>query len=97
MSEMPFSLASSIVYFLLFYYPIGFQYASSRAGYFFAMFLVTEVFAVTLGQAVAALSPSMYIGEYARVEASMRVVTRCPFSDLLPPSSSFLIFLYQRH
>ena len=34
---------------------------SSRAGYFFLMILVTEIYAVTLGQAVAALSPSIVI------------------------------------
>ncbi|ETS61335.1 hypothetical protein PaG_04356 [Moesziomyces aphidis] len=59
--EVPFSIASAVVYFLLFYFPTGFQTGSDRAGYFFAMLLVTELFAVTLGQAVAAISPSVYI------------------------------------
>ena len=59
--EIPFGIASSVVYFLLFYYPAGFQGASDRAGYFFAMLMVTELFAVTLGQAIAAISPSIYI------------------------------------
>ncbi|GAC94574.1 drug exporter [Pseudozyma hubeiensis SY62] len=59
--EIPFGILSSVVYFLLFYYPTGFQFASDRAGYFFAMLMVTELFAVTLGQAIAAISPSIYI------------------------------------
>ncbi|SJX65131.1 probable SNQ2-ABC transporter involved in multidrug resistance [Sporisorium reilianum f. sp. reilianum] len=59
--EVPFGIVSVVVYFLLFYYPAGFQSGSDRAGYFFAMLLVTELFAVTLGQALAAISPSIYI------------------------------------
>lgn len=59
--EVPFGIVSTVVYFLLFYYPAGFQTGSDRAGYFFAMLLVTEMFAVTLGQAIAAISPSIYI------------------------------------
>jgi ATP-binding cassette subfamily G (WHITE) protein 2 (SNQ2) len=37
------------------------QYESSRAGYQFAMILITEIFSVLLGQAVAALSPSIFV------------------------------------
>ncbi|ODN86072.1 ATP-binding cassette transporter [Cryptococcus wingfieldii CBS 7118] len=61
LAEMPYSLICSVCFFLLIYYGVGFPYASSRAGYFFLMILVTEVYAVTLGQAVAALSPTILI------------------------------------
>lgn len=61
LSEMPYSLGCAVSFFLLLYYGVGFPYASSRAGYFFLMILVTEVYAVTLGQAVAALSPTILI------------------------------------
>ena len=37
------------------------QYESSRAGVLFVLVLITEVFSVTLGQAVAALSPSIFV------------------------------------
>ncbi|KAK0545285.1 ATP-binding cassette transporter snq2 [Tilletia horrida] len=60
-SEIPFSIACAVVFFLLFYFPAGFQYASDRAGYFFAFTLLVELFSVTLAQAIAALSPSIYI------------------------------------
>lgn len=43
------------------WYPSGFLTASDRAGYAFFMILVVEFYSVTLGQAVAALSPSMFI------------------------------------
>lgn len=56
-----YSLGCAVSFFLLLYYGVGFPYASSRAGYFFLMILVTEVYAVTLGQAVAALSPTILI------------------------------------
>jgi ATP-binding cassette subfamily G (WHITE) protein 2 (SNQ2) len=48
-------------FFVPIYYIPGFQPASSRAGYQFLMILITELFSVTLGQMVAALTPSSFI------------------------------------
>ncbi|GAA6062867.1 hypothetical protein JCM10212_000789 [Sporobolomyces blumeae] len=59
-AEMPYSVLCAIAFYLLFYFPIGFNTSSDRAGYAFAMILATELFAVTLGQAVAALAPTIY-------------------------------------
>ena len=41
--------------------PQGFQSGSDRAGYFYAFLLLSELFANTLGQAIAAWSPSIYL------------------------------------
>ncbi|ORY59909.1 pleiotropic drug resistance ABC transporter [Leucosporidium creatinivorum] len=60
-AESPYSLLCAVAFFLLLYYPMGFNKATDRAGYQFFVVLVTEFFAVTLGQGVAALSPSIYI------------------------------------
>ena len=60
-SEMPYSLGCAVAFFLLLYYGVGFPHASARAGYFFITIFFTEVYAVTLGQAIAALSPSIII------------------------------------
>ncbi|CAK9786637.1 ATP-binding cassette transporter [Cutaneotrichosporon oleaginosum] len=60
-AEMPYSVLCATAFFLLIYYPVGFPFASDRAGYFFFMVLITEVYSVTLGQALAALSPSIMI------------------------------------
>jgi len=60
-SELPFSVACAVVFFLLFYFPAHFQYSSNRAGYFFAFTLLVEIFSVTLAQAIAAMSPSIYM------------------------------------
>lgn len=67
LAEMPYSLGCAVAFFLILYYGVGFPFASSRAGYFFLMVLTTEIYAVTLGQAVAALSPSILVaGESKR-------------------------------
>ncbi|KAF2235879.1 putative ABC transporter [Viridothelium virens] len=61
LAEMPYSVLCAIGFFLPLYYLPGFQQMSSRAGYQFLMILITEVFSVTLGQMVSALTPSTYI------------------------------------
>ncbi|OCF43306.1 ATP-binding cassette transporter [Kwoniella heveanensis CBS 569] len=61
LAEMPYSVGCAVAFYLLLYYGVGFPSASSRAGYCFAMILITEIYSVTLGQAVAALSPTILI------------------------------------
>lgn len=60
-AEMPYSVGCATAFFLLLYFGVGFPSESTRAGYFFLMILLTEIYAVTLGQAVAALSPSILV------------------------------------
>ncbi|MBW0489555.1 hypothetical protein O181_029270, partial [Austropuccinia psidii MF-1] len=60
-AEMPYSFCCAVIFFLLWYYPTNFQRDSDRAGYAFLMIMVLEFFAVTLGQAIAALSPSVFV------------------------------------
>jgi ATP-binding cassette subfamily G (WHITE) protein 2 (SNQ2) len=60
-AEIPYSILCSLGFFFPLYYMPGFQSASSRAGYQFLMVLVTEFFSVTLGQMVAAITPSPFI------------------------------------
>ncbi|KAL8949506.1 MAG: hypothetical protein Q9222_004383, partial [Ikaeria aurantiellina] len=61
LAEMPYSLLCAIGFFLPIYYMPGFQTSSNRAGYQFFMILLMELFAVTLGQTIAALTPSTFI------------------------------------
>lgn len=61
LAELPYSVLCAVGFFLPLYYIPGFQAASSRAGYQFFMILITELFSVTLGQMVAALTPSSFI------------------------------------
>ncbi|KAE9377302.1 hypothetical protein N431DRAFT_436547 [Stipitochalara longipes BDJ] len=60
-AELPYSILCAVGFFLPLYYMPGFQNASSRAGYQFLMVLITELFSVTLGQMVAAITPSPFI------------------------------------
>ena len=60
-AEMPYSVLCAVSFFLPLYYIPGFQSASSRAGYQFLIILITEVFSVTLGQMLAAVTPSAFI------------------------------------
>ncbi|PBP21531.1 hypothetical protein BUE80_DR007425 [Diplocarpon rosae] len=60
-AEMPYSIICAVGFFLPIYYMPGFQTANSRAGYQFFMILITELFSVTLGQMLAAITPSPFI------------------------------------
>lgn len=60
-AEMPYSILCAVVFFLPLYYIPGMQTESSRAGYQFFVVLITEIFAVTMGQALSALTPSLFI------------------------------------
>ncbi|KAI9650107.1 ATP-binding cassette transporter snq2 [Ciborinia camelliae] len=61
LAEIPYSILCAVGFFLPLYYMPGFQYASNRAGYQFFMVLITELFSVTLGQLIAAITPSPFI------------------------------------
>ncbi|EAW12683.1 putative ABC transporter [Aspergillus clavatus NRRL 1] len=60
-AEIPYSVLCAVCFFLPLYYIPGFQSASSRAGYQFFMILITEIFSVTLGQMISALTPNSFI------------------------------------
>ncbi|KAH8599017.1 ABC-2 type transporter-domain-containing protein [Bisporella sp. PMI_857] len=60
-AEMPYSILCAVGFFLPLYYMPRFQMGSSRAGYQFLMILVTELFSVTLGQMIAAITPTPFI------------------------------------
>ncbi|KAI1504725.1 ABC-2 type transporter [Biscogniauxia marginata] len=60
-AEIPYSILSAVVFFLPLYYVPGFQMESTRAGYQFFMVLITEFFAITLGQVLASISPSAFV------------------------------------
>ncbi|KAF5670571.1 ABC transporter [Fusarium heterosporum] len=61
LAEMPYSILCAVVFFLPLYFMPGLQAEASRAGYQFLVVLVTEIFAVTLGQVLASITPSPFI------------------------------------
>ncbi|KAK4458061.1 putative ATP-binding transporter [Cladorrhinum samala] len=60
-AEIPYSILCAVMFFIPLYYLPGLQTESSRAGYQFFMILITEIFSVTMGQALSALTPSLFI------------------------------------
>ncbi|KAI9836324.1 MAG: hypothetical protein M1837_003412 [Sclerophora amabilis] len=61
LAELPYSILCAVGFFLPLYYIPGFQGAPDRAGYQFLIILITELFSVTLGQMVSAVTPSSFI------------------------------------
>ncbi|KAM0191029.1 hypothetical protein ACHAPI_009093 [Fusarium lateritium] len=58
LAEMPYSIMCAVAFYLPLYFMPSFQTEASRAGYQFLMILITEIFAVTLGQVLASITPS---------------------------------------
>ncbi|KAJ9640005.1 ATP-binding cassette transporter snq2 [Coniosporium tulheliwenetii] len=61
LAEMPYSILCAVGFFLPIYYIPGLNPSTSRAGYQFFIVLITEIFSVTLGQMIAAITPSPFI------------------------------------
>ena len=61
MAELPYSVLCAVLFYLPLYFMPGFQTEPTRAGYQFLMILITELFAVTMGQVLASISPSAFI------------------------------------
>lgn len=57
--ELPYVVLTSLIYWLLWYYPVGYFYTPSRAGYSFLMFELFGVFATSLAQLCAAMMPNL--------------------------------------
>ncbi|KAH8903496.1 hypothetical protein BR93DRAFT_189438 [Coniochaeta sp. PMI_546] len=60
-AELPYSILCAVCFFLPLYFMPGLSAEPSRAGYQFFMVLITEIFSVTLAQALAAATPSTFI------------------------------------
>ncbi|KAJ5104977.1 hypothetical protein NUU61_002324 [Penicillium alfredii] len=57
--ELPYAFLSSLVYWLLWYFPTGYSMEPSRAGYSFLMYELFAVFATSLAQLCASLMPTL--------------------------------------
>ncbi|CAK7225882.1 ATP-binding cassette transporter snq2 [Sporothrix bragantina] len=60
-AELPYAIICAVAFFLPLYYMPGLQKESSRAGLQFFFVLITELFSITLGQGLSALTPSTFI------------------------------------
>ncbi|KZT54856.1 hypothetical protein CALCODRAFT_437933 [Calocera cornea HHB12733] len=92
-SELPYSFVCAVGYFLLMYYPMHFV---GNAGYVFAMVLFTELFGVTLGQAIAALTPAVRIAALFNPFLILVLATFCGVTIPYPTLGHFWrSWLYQ--
>ncbi|KAF5652248.1 ABC transporter [Fusarium sp. NRRL 25303] len=61
LAELPYSIMCAVAFYLPIYFMPGLQTEPSRAGFQFFIILITELFSVTLGQALASITPSPFI------------------------------------
>lgn len=57
--ELPYAFVTSLVYWLLWYFPVGYFRDSNHAGYSFLMYQLFSVFATSLAQLCASLMPTV--------------------------------------
>jgi ATP-binding cassette subfamily G (WHITE) protein 2 (SNQ2) len=57
--ELPYAFISSLVYFLLWYFPVGYFQGPSRAGYVFLMYQLFTIFSTSMAQLCASLFPDL--------------------------------------
>jgi len=60
-AEIPIAIASSVLYWLLWYYPTGLPTDSSTAGYVFLMTMLFYLFVSSWGQWICAFAPSFTV------------------------------------
>ncbi|KNC98741.1 uncharacterized protein SPPG_09301 [Spizellomyces punctatus DAOM BR117] len=58
-AEIPFALLAATCFFVIFYFLAGLNGDSSRAFYFWLIYVVFNFFGVSLGQMIAAVSPTL--------------------------------------
>ncbi|KAL4898573.1 ABC-2 type transporter-domain-containing protein [Aspergillus ambiguus] len=59
--EIPMAIVSALIYWLLWYYPVGFPTDSSSAGYVFLMSMLFFMFQASWGQWICAFAPSFTV------------------------------------
>ncbi|GKZ32055.1 hypothetical protein AbraIFM66950_001164 [Aspergillus brasiliensis] len=63
--EIPFTLLGGLVYWLLWYYMVGYFTISTRAGYAFLMYELYSLFVASIAQLTAALFPTVLAAQVA--------------------------------
>ncbi|KAI5285157.1 hypothetical protein KEM54_000777, partial [Ascosphaera aggregata] len=94
-AEIPHNLLGGLGFFLPLNYAPHFSNASNRAGYQFLMIMACEFFSVTLGQAIAALTPDAMMA--ARLNPFITIVLSlfCGVNIPKPNIPKFWKWLYQ--
>ncbi|KAI8981169.1 ABC-2 type transporter-domain-containing protein [Trametes punicea] len=96
--EIPYSLLCAIVYWVLMVYPMGFGDGSAGvAGTFFQLLVIifVELFGVSLGQFIGAISPSMQVAPLFNPFIILVLGTFCGVTIPYPTLPSYWRWLYQ--
>ncbi|KAI9446228.1 ABC-2 type transporter-domain-containing protein [Lactarius indigo] len=92
LGEIPYSVLSAFIYWVLMVYPIHFGQGSAGTngtGFQFLVILITEMFAVTLGQLIASISPSIQIASLFTSPVSIILTNVCGVTIPYPTLSKF--------
>lgn len=89
LAELPYSVLCSVCFFLPLYYLPTFQDSSDRVGHQFFMELITEIFAVTLGQTISALTPNGFIASQVNPPVSIIFSLFCGVTIPRPQTPGF--------
>lgn len=72
-TEIPMSIVSGTLYWLLWYFPVGFPATASVSGYVYLMMIIWSLFMASWGQWIAAFGPSY--GSISNVSLSSSIYT----------------------
>ncbi|KAM5536016.1 hypothetical protein V8D89_010274 [Ganoderma adspersum] len=98
LGEMPYSLLCAVLYWVLMVFPMGFgQGTAGVGGEFFQLLVIIfmEVFGVSIGQLVGALSPSMQIAPLFNPFIMLILSTFCGVTLPYPSMAPYWRWLYQ--
>lgn len=87
--EIPMAIVTATIYFLLWYYPVGFSYGSEPVGYTYLMTVLFFLFQASWGQWICAFAPSFTV--IANVLPFFFVMTGL-FNGIVRPWSSYPVF-----
>ena len=100
LSEIPYSVLCTVLYWVLMVYPIGFGHGSAGingTGFQLLILLIMELFGVTLGQLVATISPSVQVAVLANPFIAVVLATFCgvtiPYPTLEKWARTWLYYL----
>ncbi|OKL56772.1 hypothetical protein UA08_07926 [Talaromyces atroroseus] len=87
--EIPMAIVTSVIYFVLWYFPVGLPTDSSTAGYVFLMTMLFFLFQASWGQWICAFAPSFTV--IANVLPFFFVMCNL-FNGVVRPYSSYPVF-----
>ncbi|KAH9031530.1 ABC-2 type transporter-domain-containing protein [Lactarius pseudohatsudake] len=92
LGEIPYSVLCAVIYWVMMVYPIHFGQGSAGTngtGFQFLVILITELFAVSLGQLIASISPSIQIASLFTAPVSIILNNVCGVTKPYPTLSKF--------